>query len=220
MKSKIKMPLVIFTFIMVLGIASAGFYYFNTRETNQFKNNSSISEKNKEDIIETENEEINDQHQEPKKESVIGNTETSNNQNNVSDSKVETPTKKPDNNTSSKENNSKEEVSTKPVEKPKENVDSPKKEENDNTNIYEVPDEDQKNENVPIQDEEYLRIKSTCEFETRPACQAAFDKVAEKYLLEGKGSVSLSCEGVAYKGQIVGYRMKILFEDRTWIYNN
>ena len=56
MKSKIKMPLVIFSLLMVLGVCSATIYYFNTRETNKINDaveqetvKSNVSEENDEE---------------------------------------------------------------------------------------------------------------------------------------------------------------------------
>ena len=86
--------------------------------------------------------------------------------------------------------------------------------------IIEVSEEDTKKNDDPTQDEEYKRIKSTCEFFTREECQKALPDIQLKYLDDEHDMVSASCKSFAYKGQIVGYRVLLTYGDGKFFYNN
>ena len=86
--------------------------------------------------------------------------------------------------------------------------------------IIDVPKEDTKKNNDITQDEEYQKIKSTCEFFTREECQRALTDIELKYLDDDHEVVSASCKSFAYKGQIVGYRVLLTYGDGKFFYNN
>lgn len=249
MKSKIKLPLVIFCFLMVLGMISATIYYFNTREESKLndtvnsetvKKELSEDPENKQNVILTEVDSSNEiENKEEQKEDSKGDNQKQDNSNNSNNTiKIETPK---NNNSSSKNNtttkaeqniqaslndssdNSNSSNNIQTTEKPKidENVtNNTNKEEQDNVNIYEVPDEDNKDNVSSFEnDEEYIKLKSMMEFETRIECQAASDIIGPQYALQGNLR-NTSCESFAYKGIVIGYRLQIWFTDGTWKYNN
>ena len=86
--------------------------------------------------------------------------------------------------------------------------------------VHEQWEEDTKKNDDPTQDEEYKRIKSTCEFFTREECQKALPDIQLKYLDDEHDMVSASCKSFAYKGQIVGYRVLLTYGDGEFFYNN
>lgn len=86
--------------------------------------------------------------------------------------------------------------------------------------IIDVPKEDTKKNNDITQDEEYQKIKSTCEFFSREECQRALTDIELKYLDDDHEVVSASCKSFAYKGQIVGYRVLLTYGDGKFFYNN
>lgn len=101
------------------------------------------------------------------------------------------------------------------------NTNSTSKEEHkNNSTTIEIPDEDNKDNVSSFEnDEEYIKLKSTLEFETRAECQAAADIIGPEYALQGNLR-NTSCKSFAYKGTVIGYRLQIWFTDGTWIYNN
>lgn len=251
MKSKIKLPLVIFIFLMVLGISSATIYYFNTREESKLSDtvnnetvNKELSEdsKEKQNVFLTETDSFNEVEieEESKENSKSDNQkeDNSNNSNNII--KTETPK---NNNTSSKNNTtSKSEQdnqsssnssssqpnssnNTQTSEEPKNDENKSdnntnNKEVQNNSTIYEIPDEDNKDNVSSFEnDDEYIKLKSMMEFETRAECQAASDIIGPQYALQGNLR-NTSCESFAYKGTVIGYRLQIWFTDGTWKYNN
>lgn len=86
--------------------------------------------------------------------------------------------------------------------------------------IIDIPKEDTKKNNDITQDEEYQKIKSTCEFFSREECQRALTDIELKYLDDDHEVVSASCKSFAYKGQIVGYRVLLTYGDGKFFYNN
>jgi len=87
MKSKIKMPLVIFSLLMVLGIGSATIYYFNTRETNKL--NDTV---NNETVKNNVSEETDEEEKEEHKENLKSDNQKEGNSNNSNNTiKTETP---------------------------------------------------------------------------------------------------------------------------------
>lgn len=135
---------------------------------------------------------------------------------------------KPNNNSSIKPNNNSS-IKTQELSKESKN-DSKKdngiktetqKESNDQKQtIIDVPKEDTKKNNDITQDEEYQKIKSTCEFFSREECQSALTDIELKYLDDDHEVVSASCKSFAYKGQIVGYRVLLTYGDGKFFYNN
>lgn len=215
MKKKKIIPLVTIT-LSVLILLSAIFLNLNAREDHLKESNrekQNIEDKNlledqtedkgllenqTGDKIDKEDTTVTEKDKNVNNDSKINEKSSTNETNNVGDNKT-------------KDNSNSNGNSTIVPEKPNSN---------NQQDIVEVPNEDTNDKNVSIQnDAEYKKIKEQCEFFTRAECQAASGKVAIKYLEMGNGSVSTSCESFAYKGEIVGYRMKIRFEDGTWIYN-
>lgn len=256
MKSKIKMPLVIFSLLMVLGICSATVYYFNTRETNKLNDTveketakSNVSEENDEEqnVVSTDVElpdEIkhNEEQKENSKSDNLKEDNSNNNNNSIktdtskkdnsssnnnTTSKVEQNNQSSSNDSSTQQTNSSDNNEVKEEQKTDENKQSEstnsndsKQEEQNNSNIYDIPDEDNKDNVSSFEnDEEYIKLKATIEFETRAECQAAADIIGPQYALQGNLR-NTSCKSFAYKGTVVGYRLQIFFTDGTWIYNN
>lgn len=244
MKSKKKMPLVIFIFIIVLGIASIGCYYFNARETKGLNEKIKLSEKKENDIIENKVVESNNDEselnsntniyvEESNKEdkdgesSVKQNTITNETNKNISNNKTEenktVVENKTDVNTENKveteveENDDSQTEDNVVKEETNNNIETEK---SDNKVVIEVPDEESR-ENVSTfeNDEEYINLKSTLEFETKAECNAAEDIIGPIYAEQGVLK-NTACESFAYKGTIIGYRLQIFFKDGTWIYNN
>lgn len=232
MKRKKIIPLVSLIVLMVLAMTSATIYYLNAGETKKLNNvveketteenvskntdettnnistdvskNKDNSNKNdvvKEKEIENESKETNDS---------ITNSKSSTN-NTTTTKKEETSisnnsSNKQDNQSSSNDNSSN---NSNKVEEPK-----------NNSTIINVPDEDNKDNVSSFEnDEEYIKLKATLEFETRAECQAAADIIGPEYALQGNLR-NTSCKSFAYKGTVIGYRLQIWFTDGTWIYNN
>ena len=128
---------------------------------------------------------------------------------------------KKDSSSNSSQSNSSSNTQTKEEPKVDENTsNNTNKEEQNNSNIYEVPDEDNKDNVSSFEnDEEYIKLKATIEFETRAECQAAADIIGPQYAIQGNLR-NTSCKSFAYKGTVIGYRLQIWFTDGTWIYNN
>ena len=249
MKSKIKIPLVIFILLMVLAMTGITIYYFNTREESKLNdtvNNETVKKdlskesEEMQNVVPTENDSSSDVEikEESKENSKSDNQKEDNSNNSNNTVKTETPknnnsssknntTSKSEqdnqtsSNTSSSQPNSSNNTQTKEEPKTDENVtNDTNKEEQNNTNIYEVPDEDNKDNVSSFEnDEEYIKLKAMMEFETRAECQAASDIIGPQYALQGNLR-NTSCESFAYKGTVIGYRLLIWFTDGTWKYNN
>lgn len=239
MKSIKKMPLVILTF-MVLGIASITIYYFNTRETENFK----LSEGVKGEVVDSIQEESKasesviqdkvDHDSTSKEEKNNEEIELADDNNKISNKNVlntdEITTKIESNNNVSNSSTVKEQQSNSSLNSNNIMEEEPQEEfVQDNTEqdvvekeetIIEIPNTDNNNDDVPTEeDEEYKRIKATCEFETRAECHTASDIVGVEYA-GSSNFKNTACQQVAYKGKIIGYRLQIFFWDGTWIYNN
>jgi len=81
----------------------------------------------------------------------------------------------------------------------------------DNQSITEDSEEDN------TVDEEYERLKATCEFFDYDQCYMESIKVASSDTINIRNT---SCEDVIYKGQIIGQRIIIFYRDGSWKYNN
>lgn len=199
MKRKKIIPLVsIVILIVLIVVGGTTLFIFKTRNK---ENN--VSKKEKTQIIEktnetlSEDEIINSEDELPIDNDVITNgnqVEESKNNNSSNETK------------SNNDLNSKQEVGNKTDDK--------------GSTIIEVSEEDTKKNDDPTQDEEYKRIKSTCEFFTREECQKALPDIQLKYLDDEHDMVSASCKSFAYKGQIVGYRVLLTYGDGKFFYNN
>ena len=178
----------------------------NLKSDNQKEDNSN----NSNNTIETETPKNNNS-------SSKNNTTSKVEQNNQSSSNNSSTQSNSSNNTQIKEETKIDEVKTDEI---KVDINTNNKEEQNNSNVYEVPDEDNK-DNVPSfeNDEEYIRLKALMEFETRAECQAASDIIGPQYALQGNLR-NTSCESFAYKGTVIGYRLQIWITDGTWKYNN
>lgn len=203
MKRKKIIPLVSLIVLMASGIIGATIYCFNTGDTKKLNN-----------AVE----------QETAKENLSKTTDTNTNDDSMKDdSDNEKSTEKEK--TISKETNSSQSKAntneTKNEEKSSSNTNSTSKEEHkNNSTTIEIPDEDNKDNVASFEnDEEYIKLKSTLEFETRAECQAAADIIGPEYALQGNLR-NTSCKSFAYKGTVIGYRLQIWFTDGTWIYNN
>lgn len=199
MKRKKIIPLVsIVILIVLIVVGGTTLFIFKTRDK---ENN--VSKKEKTQIIEKTNETLSED------ELPIDNDVTTN-ENQVEESK---------NNNSSNETKSNNDLNSK-QEVGNKTDDTNNKIDDKGSTIIEVLEEDTKKNDDPTQDEEYKRIKSTCEFFTREECQKALPNIQLKYLDDEHDMVSASCKSFAYKGQIVGYRVLLTYGDGKFFYNN
>lgn len=232
MKRKKIIPLVSLIVLMVLAMTSATIYYLNAGETKK-SNNVVETKTTEENVSKNTDETTNDistdvskikdnsnkndvvKEKEIEKESKETNDSTTNSKSSTNNT---TTTKKEEtsisNNSSNKQDNQSSSNSNSSNNSNK--VEEPK----NNSTIIEIPDEDNKDNVSSFEnDEEYIRLKATLEFETRAECQAAADIIGPEYALQGNLR-NTSCKSFAYKGTVIGYRLQIWFTDGTWIYNN
>lgn len=204
MQRNIIIPLVV-TLILCVLASSTTLFILKTRENNlntlpnsEVNDKKNVSNSEQEMVIEKEKNKIEENKSD---ENAISNIKP----NNDSSIKTQEPSKESKND-SKKDNVIKTET---------------QKESNDQKQtIIDVPKEDTKKNNDITQDEEYQKIKSTCEFFTREECQRALTDIELKYLDDDHEVVSASCKSFAYKGQIVGYRVLLTYGDGKFFYNN
>lgn len=213
MKRKKIIPLVsIVILIVLIVVGGTTLFIFKTRDK---ENNVSKNEKTQ--IIEKTNETLNEDEIINSEDELPIDNDVITNGNQVEESK---------NNNSSNETksnndlNSKQEVGNKIDDTNNKTDDTNNKTDDKGSTIIEVSEEDTKKNDDPTQDEEYKRIKSTCEFFTREECQKALPDIQLKYLDDEHDMVSASCKSFAYKGQIVGYRVLLTYGDGKFFYNN
>lgn len=204
MQRNIIIPLVV-TLILCVLASSTTLFILKTRDNNsntlpnsEVNDKKNVSNSEQETVIEKENDKIEENKSD---DNAISNIKP----NNDSSIKTQEPSKESKND-SKKDNVIKTET---------------QKESNDQKQtIIDVPKEDTKKNNDITQDEEYQKIKSTCEFFTREECQRALTDIELKYLDDDHEVVSASCKSFAYKGQIVGYRVLLTYGDGKFFYNN
>ena len=204
MQRNIIIPLVV-TLILCVLASSTTLFILKTRENNlntlpnsEVNDKKNVSNSEQETVIEKENDKIEENKSD---DNAISNIKP----NNDSSIKTQEPSKESKND-SKKDNVIKTET---------------QKESNDQKQtIIDVPKEDTKKNNDITQDEEYQKIKSTCEFFSREECQSALTDIELKYLDNDHEVVSASCKSFAYKGQIVGYRVLLTYGDGKFFYNN
>ncbi len=204
MQRNIIIPLVV-TLILCVLASSTTLFILKTRENNsntlpnsEVNDKKNVSNSEQEMVIEKEKDKIEENKSD---DNVISNIKPNNN----SSIKTQEPSKESKND-SKKNNGIKTET---------------QKESNDQKQtIIDVPKEDTKKNNDITQDEEYQKIKSTCEFFSREECQRALTDIELKYLDDDHEVVSASCKSFAYKGQIVGYRVLLTYGDGKFFYNN
>ena len=204
MQRNIIIPLVV-TLILCVLASSTTLFILKTRENNsntlpnsEVNDKKNVSNSEQEMVIEKEKDKIEENKSD---DNAISNIKS----NNDSSIKTQEPSKESKND-SKKDNVIKTET---------------QKESNDQKQtIIDVPKEDTKKNNDITQDEEYQKIKSTCEFFTREECQRALTDIELKYLDDDHEVVSASCKSFAYKGQIVGYRVLLTYGDGKFFYNN
>lgn len=204
MQRNIIIPLVV-TLILCVLASSTTLFILKTRENNlntlpnsEVNDKKNVSNSEQETVIEKENDKIEENKSD---DNAISNIKP----NNDSSIKTQEPSKESKND-SKKDNVIKTET---------------QKESNDQKQtIIDVPKEDTKKNNDITQDEEYQKIKSTCEFFSREECQSALTDIELKYLDDDHEVVSASCKSFAYKGQIVGYRVLLTYGDGKFFYNN
>lgn len=204
MQRNIIIPLVV-TLILCVLASSTTLFILKTRENNsntlpnsEVNDKKNVSNSEQETVIEKEKDKIEENKSD---DNAISNIKPNNN----SSIKTQEPSKESKND-SKKNNGIKTET---------------QKESNDQKQtISDVPKEDTKKNNDITQDEEYQKIKSTCEFFSREECQSALTDIELKYLDDDHEVVSASCKSFAYKGQIVGYRVLLTYGDGKFFYNN
>lgn len=204
MQRNIIIPLVV-TLILCVLASSTTLFILKTRENNsntlpnsEVNDKKNVSNSEQEMVIEKEKNKIEENKSDDK---AISNIKP----NNDSSIKTQEPSKESKND-SKNDNGIKTET---------------QKESNDQKQtIIDVPKEDTKKNNDITQDEEYQKIKSTCEFFSREECQRALTDIELKYLDDDHEVVSASCKSFAYKGQIVGYRVLLTYGDGKFFYNN
>ena len=193
MKRKKIIPLVsIVILIVLIVVGGTTLFIFKTRDK---ENNVSKNEKTQ--IIEKTNETLREDEIINSEDELPIDNDVITNENQVEESK---------NNNSSSETKSNNDLNSKIDDK--------------GSTVIEVSEEDTKKNDDSTQDEEYKRIKSTCEFFTREECQKALPDIQLKYLDDEHDMVSASCKSFAYKGQIVGYRVLLTYGDGKFFYNN
>ena len=204
MQRNIIIPLVV-TLILCVLASSATLFILKTRENNsntlpnsEVNDKKNVSNSEQETVIEKENDKIEENKSD---DNAISNIKP----NNDSSIKTQEPSKESKND-SKKDNGIKTETQ--------------KDSNNQKQTIIDVPKEDTKKNNDITQDEEYQKIKSTCEFFSREECQSALTDIELKYLDDDHEVVSASCKSFAYKGQIVGYRVLLTYGDGKFFYNN
>ena len=204
MQRNIIIPLVV-TLILCVLASSTTLFILKTRENNlntlpnsEVNDKKNVSNSEQETVIEKENDKIEENKSD---DNAISNIKS----NNDSSIKTQEPSKESKND-SIKDNGIKTEIQ--------------KESNNHKQTIIDVPEEDTKKNNDITQDEEYQKIKSTCEFFSREECQSALTDIELKYLDDDHEVVSASCKSFAYKGQIVGYRVLLTYGDGKFFYNN
>ena len=204
MQRNIIIPLVV-TLILCVLASSTTLFILKTRENNlntlpnsEVNDKKNVSNSEQETVIEKENDKIEENKSD---DNAISNIKS----NNDSSIKTQEPSKESKND-SKKDNGIKTETQ--------------KESNNHKQTIIDVPEEDTKKNNDITQDEEYQKIKSTCEFFSREECQSALTDIELKYLDDDHEVVSASCKSFAYKGQIVGYRVLLTYGDGKFFYNN
>ena len=203
MKRKKIIPLVSLIVLIASGIIGATIYCFNTGDTKKL-NNAVEQETAKENLSKTTDTNTNDDSikDDSDNEKSTEKEKTISKETNSSQSKA---------NTNEKEN---EEKSSSNISTNKQDTQS-----SSNTNSTSKDEDNKDNVSSFENDEEYIKLKSTLEFETRAECQAAADIIGPEYALQGNLR-NTSCKSFAYKGTVIGYRLQIWFTDGTWIYNN
>lgn len=204
MQRNIIIPLVV-TLILCVLASSTTLFILKTRENNlntlpnsEVNDKKNVSNSEQETVIEEEKDKIEENKSD---DNAISNIKS----NNDSSIKTQEPSKESKND-SKKDNGIKTEIQ--------------KESNNHKQTIIDVPEEDTKKNNDITQDEEYKKIKSTCEFFSREECQSALTDIELKYLDDDHEVVSASCKSFAYKGQIVGYRVLLTYGDGKFFYNN
>ena len=204
MQRNIIIPLVV-TLILCVLASSTTLFILKTRENNlntlpnsEVNDKKNVSNSEQETVIEEEKDKIEENKSD---DNAISNIKS----NNDSSIKIQEPSKESKND-SKKDNGIKTEIQ--------------KESNNHKQTIIDVPEEDTKKNNDITQDEEYQKIKSTCEFFSREECQSALTDIELKYLDDDHEVVSASCKSFAYKGQIVGYRVLLTYGDGKFFYNN
>ena len=216
MKRKKIIPLVSLIVLIASGIIGATIYCFNTGYTKKL-NNAVEQETAKENLSKTTDTNTNDDSMkdDSDNEKSTEKEKTISKETNSSQSKANTNEKENEEKSSSNTSTNKQDTQS------SSNTNSTSKEEHkNNSTTIEIPDEDNKDNVSSFEnDEEYIKLKSTLEFETRAECQAAADIIGPEYALQGNLR-NTSCKSFAYKGTVIGYRLQIWFTDGTWIYNN
>lgn len=204
MQRNIIIPLVV-TLILCVLASSTTLFILKTRENNlntlpnsEVNDKKNVSNSEQETVIEEEKDKIEENKSD---DNAISNIKS----NNDSSIKTQEPSKESKND-SKKDNGIKTEIQ--------------KESNNHKQTIIDVPEEDTKKNDDITQDEEYQKIKSTCEFFSREECQSALTDIELKYLDDDHEVVSASCKSFAYKGQIVGYRVLLTYGDGKFFYNN
>lgn len=204
MQRNIIIPLVV-TLILCVLASSTTLFILKTRDNNsntlpnsEVNDKKNVSNSEQETVIEKEKDKIEENKSDDNAISDIKH-------NNDSSIKTQEPSKESKND-SKKDNGIKTETQ--------------KDSNNQKQTIIDVPEEDTKKNNDITQDEEYQKIKSTCEFFSREECQRALTDIELKYLDDDHEVVSASCKSFAYKGQIVGYRVLLTYGDGKFFYNN
>lgn len=186
MKRKKIIPLVsIVILIVLIVVGGTTLFIFKTRDK---ENN--VSKKEKTQIIEKTNETLSEDEIINSEDELPIDNDVTTNENQVEESK---------NNNSSNETKSNNDLNSK-QEVGNKTDDTNNKIDDKGSTIIEVLEEDTKKNDDPTQDEEYKRIKSTCEFFTREECQKALPNIQLKYLDDEHDMVSASCKSFAYKG--------------------
>lgn len=221
--------------VIALCIGASTIFIFNDKDKLEEKNQSNINKTNQ--VIQEEKEtpieesEESDNKTDIKEKQESNKTESvSNNQSTVVDkqeSNSKTETKK-ENNVVKEDNTNKNETIKESKEEQTENNSTDESNNNESVDQEEsTPEimeeieesnpevEEEKQEPVPEVDEEYERLKQLYKYPTSQACYEASIKASIKVRQENDNYRNAGCISGAYKGELVGYRIIIYYNDGT-----
>lgn len=220
----------ILVFIILISCSIFIFYTFNTKNNNVVdyvideKNIVDDSEPIQDSTINSSNEDIISKTQDEEKQVTndVSKNDVVNNEKNTTSSNQETT-----NQTADKKEKTKEEVSSNNNNNNDDNVPSTDNKQDDdkiivdettdNSNDSNVPVEEQEETSTPQVDQELERLKSLIKYKTSQECFDASIDVSFEYE-NNENFKHTACESFAYKGQLLGYRMLIYYNDGTTEY--
>lgn len=232
MKRKV---IIVCSIILVVALCIGTSYFFifkDNKESEKIQSNNNETKQLIQEEVETFIEDIKEsndkisnteKHESNKKESI------SNNQSTVVDKQESNNTEtKKENNVVKEENTNKNETTKENNKEQTENNSTDETNNNDSVDQEEsTPEvkeeieesnpevEEEKQEPVPEVDEEYERLKQLYKYPTSQACYEASIEASLKVKQEDSNYRNAGCISGAYKGELVGYRIIIYYNDGT-----